>query len=63
MSSTQSSEVKAVLKARDLILSALENADSTTLQYLIGLQETMCNLNFERLLEEIKKREESNDQG
>ena len=61
MSSTQSSEVKAVLKARDLILSALENADSTTLQYLIGLQETMCNLNFERLLEEIKKRERSED--
>ena len=62
MSSTQSPHVKAVLKARDLILSALENADSTTLQYLIGLQETMCNLNFERLLEEIKKKEEANDQ-
>ena len=62
MSSTQSPKVMAVLKARDLILWALENADSTTLQYLIGLQETMCNLNFERLLEEIKKKEEANDQ-
>ncbi len=59
MSSTQSPQVKAVLKARDLILLALENADSTTLQYLISLQETMCNLNFARLLEEIKKREEN----
>jgi len=62
MSSTQSPHVKAVLKARELILSALENADSTTLEYLIGLQETMCNLNFERLLEEINKKEEANDQ-
>jgi len=50
----------AVLKARDLILSALENADSTTLEYLINLQEMICNLNFGRLLEEIKKREGSN---
>jgi hypothetical protein len=61
MYSTQSPQVKAVLKARDLILLALENADSTTLQYLIGLQETMCNLNFARLLEEIEKREENRD--
>jgi len=61
MSSTQSPQLKAVLKARELILLALENADSTSLQYLISLQEMICNLNFKRLLEEIKKREESKD--
>ena len=61
MSSTQSPQVIAVLKARDLILSALENADSTSLEYLIRLQETICNLNLARLLEEIKKREGSGD--
>jgi len=61
MSSTQSPQIKAVIKARELILSALEDADSTTLHYLIRLQETICNLNFARLLEEIKKREESKD--
>jgi hypothetical protein len=57
----QSPQIKAVLKARELILLALENADSTTLQCLISLQEMICNLNFERLLEEIKKREGSKD--
>jgi hypothetical protein len=61
MPSSQSPHVEAVLKARELIFSALENADSTTLQYLIRLQETMCNLNLARLLEEIKKREETKD--
>ena len=61
MSSTQSPQIKAVLKARELILLALENADSTTLQYLIRLQEMICNLNFGRLLEEIREREGSKD--
>jgi len=49
-----------VLKARDLILWALENADSTTLEFLIRLQQTICNLNLARPLEEIRKREGSN---
>ena len=61
MPSVQSSKVNAVLEARALILSALENADSTTLQHLIYLQDMIKNLNFERLLEEIKKREEIED--
>jgi ABC-type transporter Mla MlaB component len=49
----------AVLKARELILSALENADSTALELLISLQEMIRNLNFVRLLEEVRKREVS----
>jgi len=57
MPSAQSSKVDAVLRARALILSALENADSGTLQHLIYLQDMVKNLNFERLLEEVKKRE------
>ena len=62
MPSAQSAKVDAVLRARALILSALENADSATLQHLIYLQDMIRNLNFERLLEEIKKREEIKDQ-
>ena len=58
----ESLQVKAVLKARDLILLALENADSATLQQLIRLQDLIKNLNFERLLEEIRKKEEDQDQ-
>ena len=38
MPSAQSAKVNAVLRARALILSALENADSATLQHLIYLQ-------------------------
>jgi|SRR5229473_357243 len=63
MSSAQSLQVNAVIKARELILLALENADSVTLQHLICLQDMIKNLNFERLLEEIKKREQVKDQG
>jgi len=62
MPSAQSAKVNAVLRSRALILSALENGDSATLQHLIYLQDMIRNLNFERLLEEIKKREEIKDQ-
>jgi hypothetical protein len=62
MFSKKCSPSEAVLKARELILSALENADSMTLRRLIKLQDTIRNLNFERLLEEIVKREEGTNQ-
>jgi hypothetical protein len=57
MSSTKQSPSEAVRKARELIFSALENADSIALEHLISLQEIIKNLNFVRLLEEVRKRE------
>jgi hypothetical protein len=57
MFSTQLSPPEAVLKARELILFALENADAATLKCLISLQDMLKNLNFTRLLEEINKRQ------
>jgi len=44
----ESRQVRAVFKARDLSLLALENADSAPLQQLIRLQDPIKNLNFVR---------------
>jgi hypothetical protein len=60
--SSKVSQFKAALKARDLIFSALANADSTTLQYLTNVQNTIVTLNFKRLLKKSRK-EETREQG
>ena len=54
-----SSGSDAVLRAQELILSALHDADATTLRYLINLRDSIKNLDYERLLAQLIRKEEA----
>jgi hypothetical protein len=57
MGQKESLEARAVLKARQLILLALENGDTTALEHLVRLQDMLRNLDLRRLLEDARKKE------